>query len=76
MPPSSRQSRGRRSQRFWSETVKTVTVKMVKSQTNVAALEALIGELKIMIQLGAHLNVVNLLWACTKTLVRKRYFFF
>jgi len=70
MPPSSRQSRGRRSQRFWSETVKTVTVKMVKSQTNVAALEALIGELQIMIQLGTYLNVVNLLGACTKTLVR------
>ncbi|XP_046457985.1 vascular endothelial growth factor receptor 1-like [Daphnia pulex] len=52
------------------ETVKTVAVKMVKSQTNVAALEALIGELKIMIHLGAHLNVVNLLGACTKSIIR------
>jgi hypothetical protein len=43
---------------------------MIKSQTNVAALEALVSELKIMIYLGAHLNVVNLLGACTKTLIR------
>ena len=54
------------------ETVKTVAVKMVKSQTNVAALEALVGELKIMIHLGSHLNVVNLLGACTKTANRGR----
>jgi hypothetical protein len=58
------------------ETVKTVAVKMVKSQTNVAALEALIGELKIMIHLGAHLNVVNLLGACTKSIIRGTCFFF
>ncbi|XP_057377778.1 mast/stem cell growth factor receptor kita-like isoform X2 [Daphnia carinata] len=48
------------------ETVKTVAVKMVKSDTNVAAMEALIGELKILACLGSHLNVVNLLGACTK----------
>lgn len=52
------------------ETVKTVAVKMVRSQTNVAALEALVGELKIMIHLGAHLNVVNLLGACTKSVIK------
>jgi Protein tyrosine and serine/threonine kinase len=52
------------------ETVKTVAIKMVRSQTNAAALEALVSELKIMIYLGAHLNVVNLLGACTKTLIR------
>ena len=50
--------------------VTTVAVKMVKSQTNVAALEALISELKIMIYLGSHLNVVNLLGACTKQVAR------
>ena len=50
--------------------VKTVAVKMVRSQTNVAALEALVGELKIMIHLGAHLNVVNLLGACTKSIIK------
>ena len=48
------------------KTAKTVAVKMVKSQTNVAALEALVSELKILIHLGSHLNVVNLLGACTK----------
>jgi serine/threonine protein kinase len=53
------------------ETVKTVAVKMIRSQTN-EALEALIGELKIMIHLGSHLNVVNLLGACTKTANRGR----
>jgi serine/threonine protein kinase len=48
------------------KTVKTVAVKMVKSQTNVAAMEALMSELKILIHLGSHLNAVNLLGACTK----------
>jgi hypothetical protein len=53
------------------ETVKTVAVKMVRSQTNVAALEALVSELKTMIHLGAHLNVVNLLGgACTKSIIK------
>ncbi|KAI9559248.1 hypothetical protein GHT06_016037 [Daphnia sinensis] len=47
-------------------TAKTVAVKMVKSQTDAAALEALVRELKILIHLGSHLNVVNLLGACTK----------
>lgn len=50
--------------------VKTVAVKMVRSQlliqNQVAALEALVAELKVMIYLGPHLNVVNLLGACTK----------
>ncbi|XP_046638612.1 vascular endothelial growth factor receptor kdr-like [Daphnia pulicaria] len=52
------------------ENVQTVAVKMIKSATNVAALEALVSELKIMIYLGAHLNVVNLLGACTKSIIR------
>ena len=39
---------------------------MVRSTTNVAAMEALVSELKILIHLGSHLNVVNLLGACTK----------
>jgi hypothetical protein len=44
---------------------------MVRSQTNVAALEALVSELKTMIHLGAHLNVVNLLGgACTKSIIK------
>ena len=48
------------------ETVKTVAVKTTKSVTNDAALENLVRELKILIYLGSHLNVVNLLGACTK----------
>jgi hypothetical protein len=52
------------------ETVKTVAVKMIKSATNVAALESLVSELKILIYLGSHLNVVNLLGACTKQISR------
>ncbi len=48
------------------ESVQTVAVKMVRSPTNVAAVEALISEMKILIFLGSHLNVVNLLGACTK----------
>jgi serine/threonine protein kinase len=48
------------------ETVKTVAVKMVKSQINAAAMEALVSELKILIYLGSHLNIVNLMGACTK----------
>lgn len=53
-----------------SGTVTTVAVKMVRSQTNIAALEALVSELKIMIYLGSHLNVVNLLGACTKDITK------
>ena len=48
------------------EPVTTVAVKMVRSTADAAALESLVGELKIMIHLGAHENVVNLLGACTK----------
>ena len=54
-----------------TDEVKTVAVKMVRSQlliqNQVAALEALVDELKVMIYLGPHLNVVNLLGACTKS---------
>jgi hypothetical protein len=48
------------------EIVKTVAVKMVRSEANVSAMEALISELKILVYLGSHLNVVNLMGACTK----------
>lgn len=44
----------------------TVAVKMVRSKANITALEALVSELKVLIYLGSHLNVVNLLGACTK----------
>jgi len=49
-----------------NETITTVAVKMVNSTRNTVAIKALVSELKIMIHLGSHLNVVNLLGACTK----------
>jgi len=49
---------------------------MIKSATNVAALEALVSELKILIYLGSHLNVVNLLGACTKQISRGSEIYF
>lgn len=55
-----------------NEAVKTVAVKMVRSKNNFTALEALISELKILIYLGSHLNVVNLLGACTKNITKGR----
>ena len=48
---------------------KTVAVKMMLAQTNnIVALEALVSELKVLIHLGSHLNIVNLLGACTKNI--------
>jgi len=35
-----------------------------------SALESLASELKIMIHLGPHLNIVNLLGACTKNVIK------
>lgn len=45
--------------------VETVAVKMVRSYANTSALVALVSELKILIHLGSHVNIVNLLGACT-----------
>ena len=56
--------------RIGAEPVMTVAVKMVRAQGNIMALKALMSELKIMIHLGSHLNVVNLLGACTKRVTR------
>ncbi|KAK3920398.1 Vascular endothelial growth factor receptor 1 [Frankliniella fusca] len=50
------------------EPVTTVAVKMVKKTADSAIIKALASELKIMVHLGRHLNVVNLLGACTKGL--------
>jgi hypothetical protein len=53
------------------ETVTTVAVKMIKQTAKTKdALDALIRELKILIYLGAHFNVVNLMGACTQTMVK------
>lgn len=48
----------------------TVAVKMVKSQTDNSALTALACELKVLMHIGAHMNVVNLLGAVTRNIVR------
>nr|CAD7437607.1 unnamed protein product [Timema bartmani] len=53
------------------ETVSTVAVKMVKKNADYTYLKALASELKIMVHLGKHLNVVNLLGASTKNLAKK-----
>lgn len=49
---------------------KTVAVKMIKPTfNNSSSLKSLATELKILIHVGHHLNVVNLLGACTKEIV-------
>ncbi|XP_036379838.1 vascular endothelial growth factor receptor kdr-like [Megalops cyprinoides] len=47
-------------------TCKTVAVKMLKGGATSNECRALMSELKILIHIGHHLNVVNLLGACTK----------
>ncbi|MCJ8734048.1 hypothetical protein PDJAM_G00230930 [Pangasius djambal] len=47
-------------------TCKTVAVKMLKGGATNSECRALMSELKILIHIGHHLNVVNLLGACTK----------
>nr|XP_045605396.1 vascular endothelial growth factor receptor 1-like isoform X1 [Procambarus clarkii] len=49
----------------------TVAVKMMKSRTDSAQLKALRSEVKIMIHIGRHINIVNLLGACSKDLASK-----
>lgn len=49
----------------------TVAVKMVKPNADQTHFKALMSELKIMVHLGKHINVVNLLGACTKNLSKK-----
>ena len=53
------------------EPVTTVAVKMVKPQADITYIKALMSELKIMIHLGKHLNIVNLLGACTTGLAKR-----
>ncbi|CAH0560029.1 unnamed protein product [Brassicogethes aeneus] len=49
----------------------TVAVKMVKKNADNALIKALASELKIMVHLGQHLNVVNLLGAVTKNVAKR-----
>ncbi|XP_059481843.1 vascular endothelial growth factor receptor 1-like isoform X2 [Neocloeon triangulifer] len=48
-----------------------VAVKMVKPSAELSQIKALMTELKILIHVGKHLNVVNLLGACTSNLSNK-----
>ncbi|KAM4708711.1 platelet-derived growth factor receptor alpha [Discoglossus pictus] len=50
-----------------SQPVMKVAVKMLKPTARSSEKQALMSELKIMTHLGAHLNIVNLLGACTKS---------
>lgn len=43
----------------------TVAVKMVRKNADIISIRALVSELKIMVHLGHHINVANLLGACT-----------
>jgi FMS-like tyrosine kinase 1 len=52
-----------------------VAVKMVKSGVDRSFIKALTSELKIMIHLGKHLNIVNLLGASTKGLAKSTFQF-
>lgn len=54
------------------EPVTTVAVKMVRKNTNNDYIKALSNELKIMVHLGQHLNVVNLLGACTNNIYKSK----
>ena len=51
-----------------NENVTVVAVKMVCEDVKSLHLRALVNELKIMIHLGKHPNVVNFLGACTKNI--------
>lgn len=44
---------------------------MVKPNADESHFKALMSELKIMVHLGKHINVVNLLGACTRNLAKK-----
>ncbi|POI27749.1 hypothetical protein CIB84_008501, partial [Bambusicola thoracicus] len=50
-----------------SQPVMKVAVKMLKPTARSSEKQALMSELKIMTHLGPHLNIVNLLGACTKS---------
>uniref|UniRef100_A0A4W5KHZ5 receptor protein-tyrosine kinase n=1 Tax=Hucho hucho TaxID=62062 RepID=A0A4W5KHZ5_9TELE len=48
-----------------ADTVMTVAVKMLKPSAHATEKEALMSELKVLSYLGNHMNIVNLLGACT-----------
>lgn len=54
-----------------NEKITTAAVKMTKHSANETHLVALMSELKIMLHIGKHANIVNLLGACTKNLKKQ-----
>merc|ERR1719273_3098174 len=56
------------------EDVSTVAIKMAKPPVDKSQLTSLMGEIKIMQHLGKHLNVVNLLGACTVKLHKRELY--
>ncbi|KRT78953.1 Immunoglobulin, partial [Oryctes borbonicus] len=58
----------------YDDTNLTVAVKMVKKNADDIYLRALVSELKIMVHLGKHLNVVNLIGACTKHIAKRELY--
>jgi serine/threonine protein kinase len=48
----------------------TVAVKMLKERADMSQRRALLAELKILIHVGHHMNIVNLLGAVTKDLIK------
>ncbi|XP_075972982.1 PDGF- and VEGF-receptor related isoform X3 [Anticarsia gemmatalis] len=54
-----------------AEETTEVAVKMVKKTADDMYIKALASELKIMVHLGKHINIVNLLGACTKNVGKR-----
>ncbi|XP_028039144.1 vascular endothelial growth factor receptor 1 isoform X2 [Bombyx mandarina] len=54
-----------------AEVTTPVAVKMVKRTADNMYIKALASELKIMVHLGKHVNIVNLLGACTKHIAKR-----
>ncbi len=48
----------------------TVAVKMLKERADMSQRKSLLAELKILIHVGRHMNIVNLLGAVTKDLIK------
>lgn len=50
----------------------TVAVKMVHQYADTTQIRALASELKVMIYIGNHVNVLNLLGACTENISKSK----
>ncbi|MPC63676.1 Platelet-derived growth factor receptor beta [Portunus trituberculatus] len=58
------------------ETNVTVAVKMIRARSDKTQLLALQSELKILMHIGKHVNIVNLVATCTKNIHKKGKIFF